>query len=261
MVRSRDVRCPAFDADAQGTLFGNGGGLVLLKRAADALADHDRVVAIIKGSAVNNDGALKMAFTAPSADRQADVISEALANAGVDASTIGYVEMHGTATKLGDPIEVAGLTKAFHQSTEHLLTAQQCAIGSVKTSIGHLDEAAGIAGLIKAALALQHGQIPASLNYRKPNPQIDFAAGPFFVNNELREWPRKSHPRRAGVSSFGVGGTNTHVVLEEPPLDGAPSAAGPPEHRYHLFTISAHSQPALDALTERYIRYLADHPD
>jgi amino acid adenylation domain-containing protein len=261
MIRSRDGHCRAFDAEAQGTLFGNGGGLVLLKRLQDALDDNDRIVAVIKGSAINNDGALKMGYTAPSVDRQADVISEGLARANVDASTIGYVETHGTATKLGDPIEIAGLTQAFQRSTDSVLDARQCAIGSVKTNIGHLDEAAGIAGLIKAALAVQHGQIPPSLHYVNPNPQIDFDATPFFVNTELREWSRNGHPRRAGVSSFGVGGTNSHVVLEEPPVQQTTAISSWPERSHHLLTLSAPTQKALHDLVQRYIHQIETHPD
>ena len=203
MVRSSDGHCRAFDAKAEGTIFGNGAGLVLLKRLPDALADNDPIVAVVKGSAINNDGSLKVGYTAPSVDGQAAVIAEALAMADVDAGTIGYVETHGTATKLGDPIEVAGLTKAFLQSTNaDSLDADQCAIGSVKTNIGHLDEAAGIAGFIKATLAVQRGQIPPSLYFSRPNPQIEFDETPFFVNTTLRPWSSNGTPRRAGVSSF-----------------------------------------------------------
>ncbi|MEM7134163.1 MAG: amino acid adenylation domain-containing protein [Chloroflexota bacterium] len=264
MVRSPDGHCRAFDVEAQGTIFGNGGGLVLLKRLQDALNDNDTIVAVVKGSAINNDGALKMGYTAPSVDRQADVIREALAVADVDASTIGYVEAHGTATKLGDPIEVAGLTQAFQRSTDNMLDAQQCAIGSVKTNIGHLDEAAGIAGLIKAALAVQKGQIPSSLHYVSPNPQIDFDQTPFFVNTALREWPNNGHPsypRRAGVSSFGVGGTNSHVVLEEPPVQSAIVSSSLPERSHHLLTLSAHTPEALRELAQRYGQHVETNPE
>ncbi|MGB3204468.1 MAG: amino acid adenylation domain-containing protein [Crinalium sp.] len=261
MIRSPDGHCRAFDAQAQGTIFGNGGGLVLLKRLQDALDDNDNIMAVIKGTAINNDGALKMGYTAPSVDRQADAIVEALAVADIDASTIGYVETHGTATKLGDPIEVAGLAQAFQRSTDSVLNTKQCAIGSVKTNIGHLDEAAGIAGLIKAALAVQHGQIPPSLHYTNPNPQIDFDATPFFVNTELRKWFRNGHPRRAGVSSFGVGGTNSHVVLEEPPVQQTAVSSSLPERSHHLLTLSAHTKEALHQLVQRYIQHIEAHPD
>ncbi len=261
MIRSRDGHCHAFDAEAQGTIFGNGGGLVLLKPLPDALNDNDNIIAVIKGTAINNDGALKMGYTAPSVDRQADVISEALAIANIDASTIGYVEAHGTGTQLGDPIEVAGLVQAFQRSTDSILDTQQCAIASVKTNIGHLDEAAGIAGLIKAALAVQQGKIPPSLHYTNPNPQIDFEATPFFVNTELREWSGNGHPRRAGVSSFGVGGTNSHIVLEEPPVQQTPMPSSLPERSYHLLTLSAHTKEALHELVQRYIQHNKTYPD
>lgn len=261
MVRSSDGHCRAFDAQAEGTLFGNGGGLVLLKRLPDALADNDAIVAVIKGSAVNNDGALKVGYTAPSVEGQAAVIAEALALAEVDASTIGYVETHGTATKLGDPIEIAGLTQAFLQSSDAAyLAAGQCAIGSVKTNIGHLDEAAGIAGLIKAALAVQAGQIPPSLHFARPNPQIDFDQTPFYVNTGLRQWPASSGPRRAGVSSFGVGGTNSHLVLEEAPARETVISSSLPDRSHHLLTLSAPNQTALRELAQRYVDHLENQP-
>ncbi|MDH6068005.1 SDR family NAD(P)-dependent oxidoreductase [Chrysosporum ovalisporum APH033B] len=261
MVRSQDGHCRAFDAKAQGTIFGNGGGLVLLKRLQDALDDNDNIMAVIKATAINNDGALKIGYTAPSVDGQADVISEAIAIADIDASTIGYVEAHGTGTQLGDPIEVAGLARAFQRSTESVLGKQQCAIGSVKTNIGHLDEAAGIAGLIKVALALQYGQIPPSLHYANPNPRIDFDATPFFVNTELREWSRNGYPLRAGVSSFGVGGTNSHIVLEESPVKQPTLFSSLPERSHHLLTLSAHTQEALHELVQRYIQHNETHLD
>ncbi|MFN8488411.1 MAG: amino acid adenylation domain-containing protein [Caldilineaceae bacterium] len=259
MVRSPDGHCRAFDAQAQGTLFGNGAGLVLLKRLPEALADGDQIIAVIKGSAINNDGCVKVGYTAPSVEGQTTVIRQALAQAGVPADTIGYVETHGTATSLGDPIEIAALSQAFAHSTAlDRQPRQQCAIGSVKTNIGHLDEAAGIAGLIKAALALQHGQLPPSLHFTTPNPAIDFAHSPFYVNTTLRSWPRQELPRRAGVSSFGVGGTNCHVVLEEAP-QGA-KVMGKKRY-YHLLALSAQTPAALHELTQRYIDYCATHPD
>ncbi|MFM6023571.1 MAG: ketoacyl-synthetase C-terminal extension domain-containing protein, partial [Dolichospermum sp.] len=195
------------------TVFGNGAGVVVLKLLNKAIADNDRIYAVIKGSAVNNDGTHKMSYTAPSIQGQVAVISEALAVAQIDANTIGYVETHGTGTALGDPIEITALTQAFHQSTYQPITKNGfCAIGSVKTNIGHLDDAAGIAGLIKTILALKNGAIPPSLNSNLPNPNIDFANSPFYVNTELIEWEKNDLPRRAGVSSFGMGGTNCHVV-------------------------------------------------
>ena len=175
---SPDGHCRAFDARAQGTVFGNGVGIVVLKRLADALADGDCIHAVIKGSAINNDGSLKVGYTAPSVDGQARVIAEALAVSGIDAETVTYIEAHGTGTPLGDPIEIAALTQAFRASTEK---NGFCAIGSVKTNIGHLDTAAGVAGLIKTVLALKHKMIPPSLHFEQPNPQIDFANSPFYV--------------------------------------------------------------------------------
>src|SRR5262249_10969902 len=213
-IISPDGHCRAFDAQAQGTVKGAGVGIVVLKRLEDARRDGDTIHAIIKGTAVNNDGSLKVGFTAPSIEGQASVIEEALALAEVDPETISYVETHGTGTSLGDPIEVAALTQAFRTQTS---AKNFCAIGSSQTNIGHTDSAAGVAGLIKAVLALEHKQLPPSLNFTKPNPNIDFAGSPFFVNTKLSEWQTNGTPRRAGVSSFGIGGTNAHVVLEEAP--------------------------------------------
>jgi acyl transferase domain-containing protein len=251
-IYSPDGHCRAFDARAGGTVGGNGVGLVVLKRLADALADGDHIHAVIKGSAVNNDGAHKVGYTAPGIDGQARVIAEALAVAGVDPATVGYVEAHGTATPLGDPIEVEALTQAFRFTTA---AKQFCALGSVKTNFGHLDAAAGIAGLIKTVLALKHGQIPPSLHYEQPNPEINFAASPFYVNATLKEWP--STPRRAGVSSFGIGGTNAHVVLEEAPLATSAAQARP----FQLLLLSARSEAALEAATSNLAQHLAEHAD
>ncbi|WP_404791157.1 SDR family NAD(P)-dependent oxidoreductase [Altericista sp. CCNU0014] len=211
-ISSPDGRCRAFDAAAQGTVGGEGMGIVVLKRLDDALADGDCIHAVIKGSAINNDGALKVSYTAPRIDSQAKVIQTAYAIAEVEPETVSYIEAHGTATALGDPIEIAALTQAFRSQTQK---KGFCAIGSVKTNVGHLDAAAGVTGLIKTVLALKHQQIPASLHYKAPNPQIDFANSPFYVNATLAEWTANGTPRRAGVSSFGIGGTNVHVVLEE----------------------------------------------
>jgi len=241
---SADGTCRPFDADASGTIFGSGAGVVLLKRLEDALTEGDHIYAVIRGSGVNNDGASKVAFTAPSVAGQAAVIEMALGAAGVDARSISYVECHGTATPLGDPIEVAGLTEAFRTSTGDL---QFCALGSVKSNVGHLDAAAGVTGLIKAALSLKHRQIPPTLHYRRPNSQIDFAQTPFFVNDKLTAWTQVSGPRRAGVSAFGVGGTNVHVILEEAPrtaLAGRDTAASADAQ---LIVLSARSAAALDA--------------
>ena len=218
-ILSPDGECHAFDHRAQGTVFGSGAGVVVLRRLTDALADGDHVWAVVKGSAVNNDGAAKAGYLAPSVDGQAAAVAEAQAMAGITADTVDYVECHGTGTYLGDPIEVAALTQAFRETTQ---ATDFCRIGSVKTNIGHLDTAAGVASLIKAALALHHAEIPPSLGYEAPNPAIGFDGSPFSVNDRLTPWPRRGHPRRAGVNSLGVGGTNAHVVLEEAPARTAP---------------------------------------
>ncbi|HEX7181391.1 MAG TPA: polyketide synthase, partial [Thermoanaerobaculia bacterium] len=209
-ISSPDGHCRAFDARAQGAIGGQGVGVVVLKILEDALADGDHIHAVIKASAVNNDGSLKVGYTAPSRDGQARVIRAAHLRAEIEAETIGYVEAHGTATPMGDPIEIAALTKAFRQSTKR---RKFCAVGSVKTNIGHLDAAAGAAGLIKAVLALEHKEIPPSLHFETPNPQIDFESSPFYVASRLAEWPANGTPRRAGVSAFGIGGTNAHLIL------------------------------------------------
>src|SRR5262249_32564783 len=199
----------------------SGLGVVVLKRLAEALADGDNILAVIKGSAVNNDGSGKIGYTAPSIDGEARVIAEAQAIAGVDPATITYVDAHGTATALRDPIEIAALTRAFRDATDK---KGFCAIGSVKTNIGHVDTAAGVAGLIKTVMALKHRQIPASLHFKQSNPQIDFANSPFYVNTELRPWETNGSPRRAGVSSFGIGGGHPPPILQETP-EAEPSAA------------------------------------
>ena len=212
-ILSPDGHCRAFDARAAGTAIGSGVGVVVLKRLAEALAAGDTIHAVIKGSAMNNDGAAKVGYTAPSVEAQAAVILAAQAMAEVAPETIGYIEAHGTGTTLGDPIEIAALSQAFQSS--HSQRRGYCAIGSVKTNVGHLDAAAGVTGLIKAVMALKHRRLPPSLNFDTPNPQIDFAASPFYVNTEAKPWPAGPAPRRAGVSSFGMGGTNVHLVLEE----------------------------------------------
>jgi acyl transferase domain-containing protein len=241
-ITSPDGHCRAFDADAQGVIGGSGAGVVVLKRLAEAVADGDYIHAIIRGSAVNNDGGEKVGYTAPGIEGQAAVIVAALAAAEVEAGSISYVETHGTGTKLGDPIEVSALTRAFRATTDR---KQFCAIGSVKTNIGHLDAAAGVAGLIKTILALKNRMLIPSLNFNQPNPQIDFAASPFYVNTQSTPWPANGSPRRAGVSSFGMGGTNAHVILEEARSD-EPSFA---EKQYHLLPLSAHTSTALETMT------------
>jgi non-ribosomal peptide synthase protein (TIGR01720 family) len=250
-----DGHCRAFDANASGTVSGSGIGLVALKRLDEALEEGDTIHAVIRGTAVNNDGAIKYSYTAPSIEGQAAVIAEAISLAEVDPETIAYVETHGTGTRLGDPIEIAGLTKAFQGCGAR--RKQYCAIGSVKTNIGHLVNAGGVASLIKTVLAMQHGQIPPSLNFERPNPEIDFANTPFFVNTELRDWPRDGARRRAGVSSFGIGGTNVHVVLEEAPRQ-KPSGDSRP---WHLLTLSAKTGQALERQTANLLDHLNRHPD
>ncbi len=253
-IFSPDGHCRAFDAQARGTVGGSGVGVVVLKRLEDALADGDRIYAVLLGSAVNNDGAAKIGYTAPGLDGQADVIATAQAVAGIEPASIGYVEAHGTGTPLGDPLEVAALTRAFGPG----LAPGSCALGSLKTNLGHLDAAAGVAGFIKAVLALYHEMIPPSLHFRDWNPEVDFAAGPFFVNAELRTWPRDGRPRRAGASSFGMGGTNAHALLEEAP---APVPAAPPSSRAQLLTLSARSDAALDIVAARLAEQLEARPD
>jgi acyl transferase domain-containing protein/acyl carrier protein len=253
-ILSPDGHCRAFDAHAAGTVDGNGIALVVLKRLADALDDGDTIRAVILGTALNNDGARKVGFTAPSVDGQAAAIEEALAVAGVEPESIGYVEAHGTGTELGDPVEVAALTQAFGPVTR----TQFCALGAVKTSIGHLDSAAGAAGLVKAVLAVERGEIPPTLHFTAPNPRIPFASSPFFVNAELRPWPGDERsPRRAGVSSFGLGGTNAHAVLEQPPAP-APSVSA---RDWHLLVLSARTPRALETATDRLAAHLRAHPD
>ncbi|MEH2435908.1 MAG: beta-ketoacyl synthase N-terminal-like domain-containing protein [Nostoc sp.] len=258
MILSPDGHCRAFDAKAQGTIASSGAGIVVLKRLKDAIADRDHIHAIIKGSAINNDGAMKVGFTAPSVSGQAAVIGEAQAIAGVDAETISYIEAHGTATPLGDPIEIAALTQAFNQSTDK---KGFCAIGSLKTNLGHLDTAAGVAGLIKTVLALQNKMLPPSLHFETPNPKIDFANSPFYVNTTLTEWKTNNTPRRAGVSSFGIGGTNAHVILEEAPLLRQGAQGREQGRNYQLLCLSAKTGSALEQATANLITHLKEHPE
>jgi acyl transferase domain-containing protein len=253
-IFSPDGHSRVFDADAEGMVFGNGVGLVVLRRLADALADGDHIYAVIKGVAITNDGAAKGSFTAPSVEGQAAAILGALQSAGVHPDTISYVEAHGTGTVVGDPVEVAALTRAFRRSTDRV---GFCALGSAKTNFGHLDHAAGAAGLIKTVLALKHRRIPPSLHFRRPNPAIDFEQSPFYVNTTLREWEPATGPRRAGVSGFSMGGTNVHLILEEAP---APEPC-PRSRPTQLLVLSARSDPALDALAENLAAHLEGRPD
>ena len=254
MVVSPDGHCRAFDKDAQGTVSSNGVGAVVLKRMEDALEDRDHIYAIVKAAAVNNDGSNKIGYTAPGIDGQAEVIATAQSLAQVDPETITYIETHGTGTPLGDPIEMAALNKVFQANTDK---KNFCALGAVKSNIGHLGVTAGVAGLIKTVLALQHKQIPPSLHFNEPNPKINFADSPFYVNTKLREWKTSSGPRRAGVSSFGIGGTNAHVILEE----AGPIPAEEPVRPQHLLILSAKTETALESATQNLIGYIEQHPE
>ena len=248
-VVSPDGRVRAFDAKANGTVFGSGGGILVLRRLADAISDGDSIYAVIKGSAVNNDGAEKAGYTAPSVNGQAEAVIEALANAGVEADTIGYLEAHGSGTPVGDPVEISALTKAFRTFTKR---SGYCAIGSVKTNVGHLDAAAAVTGIIKTVLALRNRKIPPSLNFEEANPEIDFPNSPFYVNTRLREWPNNGVPRRAGVMSTGMGGTNAHLILEEAPEPETRSLTRSPQ----LLVLSAKTETALDQATHRLAEFL-----
>lgn len=252
-VQSPDGVCRPFDKEAKGTLFGSGVGVVVLKRLEEALEDRDPVLAVLRGSAVNNDGSRKASFTAPSVHGQADVLLEALAEARLDPAHLGYLEAHGTGTQLGDPIEIRALTRAFRRTTEK---RSFCALGSVKSNLGHLDAAAGMPGLIKSVLAVRDGVLPPSLHFETPNPQLELAESPFFVCDSLRHW--EGHELRyAGVSSFGVGGTNAHVILEQPP----PPPVSTPSLPWQLLVLSAKTEGALDLRASRLADHLEAHPE
>ncbi len=254
-ILSRTGHVRPFDSEADGTIFSAGGGAIALKLLSDAIRDGDHVYAVVRGSAVNNDGLARAGFTAPGPDGQAVLISRALADAGVDAGQIGFVEAHGTGTLIGDPIEVTALTRAFREHTDRV---GYCAIGSVKGNVGHLGAGAGVVGLIKAALGLDRQAVPASINYEKPNPAIALDSSPFFVNTSTMPWPRGGAPRLAAVSSFGIGGTNAHLLLEEAPTR---VPAGPARHRVQLLPMSARSEAALARGCARLASYLDDHED
>jgi acyl transferase domain-containing protein/thioesterase domain-containing protein len=260
MVTSPDGHCRAFDAKGKGFIGGEGSGVVLLKLLEDALSDADHIYAVIKGAAINNDGLRKVGFTAPSIEGQVEAIRTAHLMAEVEPDTIGYIEAHGTATTMGDPVEVEALKLAFNTEKKNF-----CGIGSVKTNIGHLDTAAGIAGFIKTVLALNHQQIPPSLNFETPNPRIDFKNSPFFVNNKLSDWKTNGNPRRAGVSSFGIGGTNAHVVLEEWQgnylQENSNSNENTNQRDYCIIPLSAKTPTALDRATENLGQYLKENKD
>jgi acyl transferase domain-containing protein len=251
-ILAPDGHCRAFDRDAAGTVFSNGLGIVVLRRLRDAIEDGDTIYAVIKGAALNNDGSAKVGFTAPSVDGHARVISMAQMLGGIDPATISYIEAHGTGTALGDPIEIAGLTQAFRAGGAD--ENGFCAIGSIKSNIGHLDIAAGVTGLIKTTLALHHRILPASINFESPNPKLGIESTPFFVNAAQRDWPEEPTPRRAGVSSFGVGGTNAHVVLEEAPLAEPAASASRPEQ---LLLLSACDAEGLDRVAQNLKDHLA----
>ncbi|HLP58030.1 MAG TPA: type I polyketide synthase, partial [Candidatus Deferrimicrobium sp.] len=259
-IQSHDGHCRTFDESADGTRGGDGAGVVVLKRLEDAAADGDHIYAVIKGSAINNDGNRKVGFTAPSIDGQAYVIRKALKMAEINLETIRFIEAHGTATPLGDVTEVEALKIAFNTDKKHF-----CALGSVKTNVGHLDAAAGITGFIKAVLALKYRMIPPSLLFKKPNPKIDFENSPFYVNATLKDLKNEEPPICAGVSSFGIGGTNAHVVLEE--YGGAlfektapSSPPSPPAKTFNLFLLSAKTQSSLDKMTENLAHFLTENP-
>ena len=245
-IYSRDGHCRPFDADASGTVFSDGAGVVVLKRLAQAQADGDRIDAVIRGWAVNNDGSHKASFMAPSVEGQVRVITQAQNHAGIRPDEITYVETHGSGTPVGDPIEFAAFDRAFRRGTE---SRGFCGLGSVKSNIGHADTAAGIAGLIKTILALKHGELPATLHYQRPNPEIDVAGSPFYVVDRLRPWQTNGGSRIAGVSSLGVGGTNCHVIVAESPSPAQPDADVMPAY---LVPLSAASSEALDALEASY---------
>ncbi|MFS4449719.1 beta-ketoacyl synthase N-terminal-like domain-containing protein, partial [Maribacter sp. 2307UL18-2] len=251
-IQSGDGHCRPFDAGASGTIFGEGAGVVVLKRLKDALADKDTIHAIIKGSAINNDGNSKIGYTAPSVKGQVEVITKALKMSKIPAESVGYLEAHGTGTVLGDPIEVEALNRSYGRSE-----VPYCALGSVKANIGHLDTASGVAGLIKAVLALKNKKIPPSVNFEKPNPKIDFNGSPFYINMELRDWTRGDHPLRAGVSSLGIGGTNVHVILEEAPMREASSSG----RACQLLTVSGKTPVALKGNVSNLMEHLSNNED
>jgi len=250
-ILSHDGYCRAFDDDADGTIWGSGSGVVLLKRLEDAIADGDNIRAVIKGSAINNDGSHKVGYTAPSIEGQSEVIVQAYASSGISPETIQYVEAHGTGTKLGDPVEVAALTKAFR---EYTLNTKFCGLGSVKTNFGHLGASAGIASIIKAVLILENKMIPPNLHFKKGNRNIDFENSPFYVNTQLNSLADKPYPIRVGVSSLGVGGTNSHIILEETPVSYKSTSIANKDEA--LLILSARNQIQLDQARKNLQAYL-----
>jgi acyl transferase domain-containing protein/acyl-CoA synthetase (AMP-forming)/AMP-acid ligase II/NAD(P)-dependent dehydrogenase (short-subunit alcohol dehydrogenase family)/acyl carrier protein len=257
MILSADGHCRAFDAEASGTIFGSGVGMVVLKLLARAIEDGDRIYGVIKGSAVNNDGGTKVGYFAPNIDGQTRVIAEAIAYANILPQSVSYIEAHGTGTKLGDPIEITALSQAYHDDTRK----SDCAVGSVKTNVGHLQMASGIVGLIKTTLCLYHQQIPATLHFNHPNPQIDFARSPFYINTQLQDWKTESYPRRAGVNSLGIGGTNAHVILEEFVNQTAIKDQKDRLLPAYLLTLSAKNKPALQELAIAYQNFIKSNAE
>jgi acyl transferase domain-containing protein/acyl-CoA synthetase (AMP-forming)/AMP-acid ligase II/acyl carrier protein len=261
MLFSSDGHNRTFDGQASGTIFSDGAGIVVLKRLGDALANRDHIYAVIKGSATNNDGDRKVGYTAPALEGQAEVIVSAIQTAVVEPESISYVEAHGTATSLGDSIEIDALKLAFQTlqapQTPGTVHKKYCALGSVKSNLGHLNAAAGIAGLIKTILALNHRLIPPSLHFHRPNHTVDFDSSPFYVNTELKEWKSNGYPLRAGVSSFGIGGTNAHVVIEEPPQ----IEASPQDREWKIVMLSAKTRTSLDKVVENLVKFLKKNPD
>ena len=254
---SLDGHCRPFDSAGQGTIFGSGVGAVLLKPLERAISDRDHIFAVIKGTAANNDGSAKISYTAPSLGQQSQAVVDALKLAGVSADSLGYVECHSTGTSVGDPLEIEALTNAFRSETKR---KQYCAVGSVKANIGHPEQAASIAGLIKTALALYHKRIPPSINYETPNPRIDFDSSPFYVITKLQDFPLTDTPRRAGLNGLGIGGTNTFAVLEEaPPIAAAKNQSPGPFPC--LITLSAKNADALVARVAELLNWLNNNPD
>ena len=247
MIFSSDGHCRTFDAKGNGTIFGEGVGVVVLKRLEDAITENHHIYAVIKGSAINNDGNRKVGFTAPSVVGQVEVIHAALHRANVKPDSISYVEAHGTATIMGDPIEIEALTQVFDSDKKKF-----CKIGSVKSNFGHLDAAAGVAGFIKTVLSLKHRMIPPSLHYETPNPAINLDDSPFEVNTQLITWEKNKFPRRAGVSSMGMGGTNAHVILEEAPE----KESSPKSRNWHIILLSAKSESSLNMAAKNLADFL-----
>ncbi|HEU5226793.1 MAG TPA: type I polyketide synthase, partial [Ktedonobacteraceae bacterium] len=253
-LTSPDGHCRPYDARAQGSVLSNGAAVVALKRFQDALNDGDQIHAIIRGSAMNNDGNQRVNYTAPGLDGQASVIASALSYAGVHPETIAYIEANGSSTMLGDAIELAAMSRAFASKTQK---KRFCGIGSLKANLGHLDRASGVAGLIKTTLALTHHQLPPHIHYEQPNPEIDLGSSPFYINTKLTPWPRRQTPRRAGVNSFGLGGTNVHLVLEEAPE----LKSDAPARSWQLLPLSGRSAWSLRQANRNLIAHLKAHPE